>query len=71
MKKEYISPKINVAVQEDLCSNGGLVFASVKQGSLQGKDIDHFDVVEEEQTKADESYSGLWGNSNKEKWGDD
>ncbi len=71
MKKEYVSPNINVVATDDLCSNGGIMTASVHQGSLQGERIDQFDVVEKEQTKTDETYSGLWGYSNKNKWGDD
>lgn len=69
MRKEYISPRIAVVVQEDLCDNAGIMTASVHKGDLKGQMIDKFDVVEEEQTKKDEEYSGLWGNTNK--WGDD
>ena len=33
--------------------------------------IDHFDVVGEEQTKKNATYTGLWGESNSKNWGDD
>lgn len=71
MKKIYTAPRVRVVVVDDLCSNVGLQNASVMQGSLKGKQVDQFKVVEEEQTKTDAQYSTLWGNSNKENWGDD
>lgn len=66
MKKNYISPKINVVQLEALC-NEGLNVASVHKADLKGECISNFDVVNEKDTKAD--YKELWGNSGK--WGDD
>lgn len=66
MKKNYISPKINVVQLEALC-NEGLNVASVHKTDLKGECISNFDVVNEKDTKAD--YKELWGNSGK--WGDD
>lgn len=68
MKKTYIKPVSRTMVCEPFCS---LYLASVHEGSLEKESFDHFDVVEQEKTKSDEVYSGLWGNSNKDKWGDD
>ena len=62
MKKKYITPEIN----EALCS-GGLVTASVYQGSTDGGCIGNFGVVDEDQTKD----KNLWGESNSNNWGDD
>ena len=67
MRKEYIAPKIAVVVLEDLCE-GEITTCSVMKGGT-GEKISQFDVVEEEHTKTDEEYSGLWGNTSK--WGDD
>ena len=68
MKKNYISPKINVIQFEALCS-GGLVTCSVYKESTKGEFIDKFDVVNEDKTKTE--YKGLWGESNSNNWGDD
>ncbi|MDD7067571.1 MAG: hypothetical protein SPH22_03855 [Prevotella sp.] len=69
MKKNYITPEIDVIQPEDLC-NGGIVTASVFKGSIEGGDcISKFDVVNEDKTKTE--YEGLWGESNFDKWGDD
>lgn len=68
MKKNYITPNINVVQVETIC-NGGILQASVHQESLKGVCISHFDVVGEEKTKTD--YKGLWGKSNSANWGDD
>ena len=69
MKKNYITPEIDVIQPEDLC-NGGIVTASVFKGSIEGGDcISKFDVVNEDATKTE--YEGLWGESNFGKWGDD
>ena len=69
MKKNYITPEIDVIQPEDLC-NGGIVTASVFKGSIEGGDcISNFDVVNEDKTKTE--YEGLWGESNFDKWGDD
>ena len=67
MKKNYITPEINVIQPESLlCS---LMQASVYNGSTGGECIDNFGVVNEDATKTDSEYKGLWGNS--DKWGDD
>lgn len=70
MKKNYITPNINV-VQVDTICNGGILQASVHQESLKGVCISQFDVVGEEKTKIDAEYTGLWGQSNSKNWGDD
>jgi hypothetical protein len=70
MKKNYITPNINVVQVETIC-NGGILQASVHQESLKGVCISQFDVVGEEKTKIDDKYTGLWGKSNSDKWGDD
>ena len=62
MKKNYITPEINVIQPESLlCS---LVVASVN--STNGECIDNFDVVNEDASKTD--YKDLWGSGN---WGED
>lgn len=66
MKKNYITPEINVIQLEALC-NGDMNIASVHRADLTGECISNFDVVNEKDTKAD--YKELWGNSGK--WGDD
>ena len=63
MKKNYITPEINVIQLEALC-NGGFRTASVHKGSTGGECIDKFDVVNENETKDKD----LWGS---DKWGDD
>lgn len=70
MKKNYITPNINVVQVETIC-NGGILQASVHQESLKGVCISQFDVVGEEKTKIDAEYTGVWGKSNSDKWGDD
>lgn len=70
MKKNYITPNINVVQVETIC-NGGILQASVHQESLKGVCISQFDVVGEEKTKIDDKYTDLWGESNSSKWGDD
>ena len=67
MKKNYITPEINVVQLEALCNGGGIVTASVFKGSTNGECIDNFGVVNEDQTKDKD----LWGESNSGKWGDD
>ncbi len=70
MKKNYITPKINVVQFEALCS-GGMVTASVYRESIkEGECISNFEVVNEKDIKATE-YKDLWGESNSDKWGDD
>ena len=68
MKKNYITPEIDVIQPEDLC-DGGIVTASVFKGSTNGECISKFDVVNEDKTKTE--YEGLWGESNSGMWGDD
>ena len=70
MKKNYITPEINVIQLEALLCNEGIVTASVFKGSTKGECIDNFKVVNEKDTKGTE-YNGLWGESNSGKWGDD
>lgn len=67
MKKNYITPEINVIQLEALCNGGDMNTASVHKADLKGECISNFDVVNEKDTKAD--YKELWGNS--DKWGDD
>lgn len=68
MKKNYITPEIDVIQPEDLC-DGGIVTASVFKGSTNGECFSKFDVVNEDETKTE--YEGLWGESNSGMWGDD
>ena len=69
MKKNYITPEIDVIQPEDLC-DGGMTTASVFKGSIEGGDcISKFDVVNEDETKTD--YKNLWGDSNSGMWGGD
>lgn len=70
MKKIYIAPKIDVIILDSLCS-GGFQHGSVYRGSLNDVCFSHFDVVGEEETKTKAEYTGLWGKSNSDKWGDD
>ena len=67
MKKNYITPQINVVQLEALCNGGDIVTTSVLKGSTKGECISNFDVVNEKDTKAE--YKELWGNSGN--WGDD
>lgn len=70
MKKNYITPEINVIQFEALCG-GGMQTASVFKGSIdKGECISNFEVVNEKDIKATE-YKDLWGESNSERWGDD
>ena len=68
MKKNYITPEINVIQPESLLCSGGFMVASVN--STNGKCIDNFDVVNEEKTTG-AGYEGLWGESNSGNWGND
>lgn len=70
MKKIYIAPKIGVIILDSLC-DANLQTCSVFKGQLDAECISKFDVVGEEQTKTDAKYTGLWGESNSDKWGDD
>ena len=66
MKKNYITPEINVIQPEALLCSGGLVTTSVFQESTEGACIGKFDVVNEDASKTD--YKDLWGSGN---WGED
>ena len=66
MKKNYITPEINVIQPEALLCSGGLVTTSVFQESTEGECIGKFDVVSEDASKTD--YKDLWGSGN---WGED
>ena len=68
MKKNYITPEIDLIQPEDLC-DGGIVTASVFKGSTNGECISKFDVEDETKTKTE--YEDLWGDSNNGTWGDD
>lgn len=70
MKKNYITPEIKVIQLEALC-NGVFATASVYKESTTGECISNFGVVNEDATKEDTEYKGLWGESNSDKWGDD
>ena len=70
MKKNYITPEINVIQLEVLC-NEGLNIASVHRADLKGESISNFGVVNEKDTKKDTEYKDLWGESNSGNWGDD
>ena len=63
MKKNYITPKINVVQLEALC-NGNFLTTSVFKGSTEGESIGKFDVLNENETK-DKDW---WESDN---WGDD
>ena len=69
MKKNYITPEINVIQLEALLCNGGMNIASVHKADLTGECISNFDVVNEDKTKDD--YKDLCGDSNSKNWGDD
>lgn len=68
MKKNYITPEINVIQLEALLCNS-FVKTSVFRGSIKGECISNFEVVNEKDTK--DTYKDLWGDSNSDKWGDD
>ena len=70
MKKNYITPKINVVQFEALCS-GGLATCSVYRESLDKECISNFEVLDEDKIKTDTKYQNLWGESNSGNWGDD
>ena len=69
MKKNYITPEINVIQLEALC-NEGMKNASVHRADLKGECIGNFGVVNEKDTKGTE-YEDLWGESNSGNWGND
>lgn len=64
MKKNYITPEINVIQLDTLCG-GTFMVASVLKSD--GECVSTFGVLGEEQTKDKD----LWGESNSDKWGDD
>ena len=68
MKKNYITPEINVIQLEALLCNS-FVKTSVFKGSIKGECISNFEVVNEKDTK--DTYKDLWGESNSDNWGDD
>lgn len=68
MKKNYITPEINVIQLEALCG-GGMNNATVHRADLTGECISKFDVVNEDATKTENK--DLWGESNSGNWGDD
>lgn len=70
MKKNYITPEINVIQLEALC-NGGINTGTVHRADLTGECIGKFDVVNGDATKTDTKYKDLWGETNSDKWGDD
>ncbi len=71
MKKNYITPEINVIQLETLC-DGGIVTASVYKGQISAdKCFSNFEVIDELKTKEATEYKDLWGESNSDKWGDD
>ena len=62
MKKNYITPEINVIQPESLLCSGGFMTASVYNGNTGGECIDNFEVVNEEASKNQYSWgSGMWG----------
>ena len=69
MKKNYITPEINVIQPESLLCSGGFMVASVRTNGEEC--IDNFDVVNEDATKGGNDYKGLWGESNSGNWGND
>lgn len=64
MKKNYITPEINVIQLDTLCG-GTFMVASVLKSD--GECVSTFGVLDEEHTKDKD----LWGESNSDKWGDD
>lgn len=69
MKKNYITPEINVIQLEALLCNS-FVKTSVFRGSIKGECISNFEVVNEDKTKGND-FQKLWGDSNSNNWGDD
>lgn len=61
MKKNYITPEINVIQPEALLCSGGFMTASVFKESTDGERISDFEVVNEDKTK-DSWGSYEWGN---------
>ena len=69
MKKNYITPEINVIQLDTLC--GGPVTASVHRLTLDGECVSTFGIFGEDKTKTEEEYKDLWGESNSGNWGND
>lgn len=69
MKKNYITPEINVIQLEALLCNS-FVKTSVFRGSIKGECISNFEVVNEDKTKGND-FQKLWGESNSDNWDDD
>lgn len=69
MKKNYITPEINVIQLEALLCNS-FVKTSVFRGSIKGECISNFEVVNEDKTKGTD-FQKLWGESNSDNLGDD
>ena len=67
MKKNYITPEINVIQLDTLCG-GTFMVASVLKSD--GECVSTFGVLDEDKTK-EEEYKGLLGESNSGNWGDD
>ena len=70
MKKNYITPEINVIQFETLCG-GGFATGTVHLEKLDNECISKFEVVNEDATKTATEYKDLWGETNSDKWGDD
>ena len=68
MKKNYITPEINVIQLDTLCG-GQFMSASVHRLKLDGECVSTFGIFGEEDTK--EGTIDLWGESNSGNWGDD
>lgn len=67
MKKNYITPEINVIQLDTLC--GSPVTASVHRLTLDGEFVSTFGIFGEDKTK--EENKDLWGESNSGNWGND
>lgn len=68
MKKKYIKPTTRVIViAEPIC----LVNATVYKEKVSGNIVDKFEVVDKSVTVSSSLYAPLWGQSNKDNWGDD
>lgn len=68
MRKKYIQPTTRVIViHEPICLSN----ATVYKEKVSGMFIDRFDVVDQTVTKNSSIYAPLWGQSNKDNWGDD
>ena len=70
MKKNYITPEINVIQLDTLCA-GQFMSASVHRLKLDGECVSTFGIFGEDKTKTEEEYKDLWGESNSGNWGND